>query len=205
MARALTYSAKSMQRINRVVQEVEGVPLQAVRRRARWPIAGGPDTVVAYITQDNGSGDNQCFFTSIAGGTEPFACNTAADGSGSDRDVYWSHNVPGVHFTGQCIWIQRLQDAIGGPRRWETVLPGATAWYGVPAIDGDIISGAGFASLPYWRCSPSGVFSLDHCTVPVVAGDVTFFVSEADGQLCDVMFDQSSGQFVVTGVYCPGA
>lgn len=186
-------------------------PFQIRRDHARDPVRDpshglGTDSVsIAYITQDNGSGDNQYYFTSIVGGTEPFTCSKVADGTGTDFDVYWSHNVPGVHFTGQCIWIQKMPSPLGNDRNRQVVLPGASAWFGVPAIDGNITSGAGFASLPYWRCSPAGVFSLDHCTVPVVAGDVTFFVSEADGQLCDVMFDQSSGQFVVTGVYCPGA
>lgn len=53
MARALTLGQKSLQRVGRMLQDWEGAPLQAIRRRAKWPIAGGNGLKPYIVTTKN--------------------------------------------------------------------------------------------------------------------------------------------------------
>lgn len=155
-----------------------------------------------YITQDDGIGGNQWFFSSISGGTSPFTCVANADGTGDDVEVNWDVMFNGVFFTGQVVFCERLLSPVGTERKLSVAQDGVSAWYGVEA-DGDIIAGDGNVLLAYRRFCPGGVGSVDFCRVPVVAGDATFNV--ASGGLCDVAFNQQTGEFHVTRAYCPGA
>ena len=183
-------------------------PFQTRRDYAATPVRLGSDRGDGngvrrlYITQDDGSGNNAYFFSSIVGGTVPFECVPNVDGTGTVIDVDWANDFVGVRFTGQPVWVSNLPTPASESRSRQVAHDGVTAWYGVEA-DGDIVSGAGYALLDYWRFCPGASGSVDYCRVPVVAGDTTFNV--ADGGLCDVAFNQRTGQFVVTRAYCPGA
>jgi hypothetical protein len=194
MARALTYSAKSMQRINRVVIEVEGAPLQAVRRRARWPIAGTSrtrryvyivgETVTAYFKSPN---DTDTVLT----------CFENYDGTGREYEVHFSHQN-GVVFTGQRILIEKLKSLDGQETWWEVAQCGVSVW--PRAVSTTDIVTTGSVNLRFIGFS-TGTAVFDLCEVGVQNFDPTFTI--ATDTVVYVSFEQDRGEFVVHAAACP--
>lgn len=167
---------------------------------------GGADSSTrrVYIAQDSGpndgTGDPVPIYNNLAGGLDSFICKPNRDLTGADIEVFWSYQV-GVRFTGEVISIQKRKGWNTGNLQWEVADAGCSQWFGVQP-DGAIYGGDGFVLLPYIRVAPPSLVFLDTCRVAVVAGDAAFNVAET-GQLCDVAFDQVTGQFFVTRAYCP--
>lgn len=145
---------------------------------------------VAYITQDDGSGNAVPCYSSDAGMTVPFACNSELDGSGREYEVYWSYQ-PGVRLTGEAIYIAKRKRPAGNVMQWEPVDAGVSAWPQAVAV-GNITSGTGTARITHWGIS---------CEVDVVWFDPTFTVQ--DGATIYVTFDQESGIFIGHMTSCP--
>lgn len=184
-------------------------PMQTRRDYAQVPVRdaqsfGGGDNVIAvYITQDIDGmtgGDPKAFYSSIAGGTVPFTCNSKSDGTGKDYEVYWSQEV-GVWFTGQRIWIAKRPKTDGSSGTWwEVSQAGQSRWERATA-EGDIIGGTGQAKLLFNKFYPSA--GVGNITVDIDWFDASFNVTD-DSDII-VNFDQQTGVFVGEIAGCPAA
>lgn len=195
MTRPLTTNAKGWQRIGRVVQEVEGAPLQSLRQQRKWPIAGGGSSLrLAYITQDNGSGGNQWFAGGLSDPLHVMTCNSKPDGTGTEYTVYLRY-AKGVWFTGEALWIVRAHDNSAGDSVWQPAENTRGEWP-IATADGDIVS-IGFANIPYFsNIVPGSVL----CRVPVTLWDSVYNVTT--GKTVFIEYDQNSRTFYVMAATC---